>query len=72
LFVIVQVFVAQRKAIDSLREHLGNRMFHQGLIPAVEERLCQSPYQVQPLVGLAQQERPAVGTDRSYYNMIYT
>jgi len=39
-------------------------MFHQCLIPAVEKALCQPPYQIQPLIGLAQQECSAVGTDR--------
>src|SRR5580658_7493240 len=39
-------------------------MFHQSLIPAVEETPCQPSYQIQPLVGLAQQQSTAVGTDR--------
>jgi hypothetical protein len=39
LLVIVQVFVAQRKAVNPLREHLRNRMFHQRLTPAVEKTL---------------------------------
>src|SRR6266566_2142717 len=40
-------------------------MLDQVLIPAVEKTLCQARQQIQTLVGLAQQERAAVGTDRS-------
>ena len=65
LLVIVEVFIAQGQAVDSLREHLQDRMIDHVLIPAVEEALCQARQQVEALVGLAQQERAAVGTDRS-------
>jgi hypothetical protein len=37
LLVIVQVFIAQGKAVNPLRQHLADGMLHQRLIPAVEE-----------------------------------
>ena len=57
-------FIAQRKAVDSLRNHLGNRVFDQRLIPAVQKTLPKPRQQVEPLVHLPQQKRSAVGTDR--------
>jgi hypothetical protein len=33
-------------------------MFHQGLIPAVQETRCQPSYQIQPLIALAQPKAP--------------
>ena len=62
VLVIVQVFVAEGKTVNPLREHLSDRMLHQGLIPAVVETFCKTRYQIQPLAGLTQQERPAIRT----------
>ena len=64
LFVVVEILVAQRQTVDSLREHFQNRMLHLILIPAIEKAFCQACEQVQALIGLAQQECAAVGTNR--------
>jgi hypothetical protein len=52
LLVIVDVFVTQRQPIDSLREHLLNRVLDQILIPPVQKTLCQPRQQLQTFVGL--------------------
>jgi hypothetical protein len=62
--VIVQVFAAQRQTVDPLGKHLLNGMFHPDRIPAVEKTFRQSTQKIQTLVGLAQQKRAAIGTDR--------
>jgi hypothetical protein len=64
LLMVVEILIAQRQTVDSLREHLLNRMLDLVLIPAVEKTFCQAREQVQALIGLAQQERAAIGTDR--------
>jgi hypothetical protein len=35
--MVVKVFIARRQTMDSLREHLQNRMRHLILLPAVEK-----------------------------------
>ena len=49
LLVIVEVFVAQRQAVDPLRQHLPNRMLHLLLIPAIQKALRQPRQQIQTL-----------------------
>ena len=65
LLVIVSIFVTQRQTIDSLRQHLRHRVLDPILISTVEKTLSQTRQQVQAFVGLAQQERSSIGTDRS-------
>src|ERR1017187_6186705 len=62
--MVIEVFVAQRKTVDSLREHLQDRMLHLIRIPAVEKTLRQTGQQIQTLIGLAQQKRAAIRADR--------
>ena len=63
--LIVEIFISRRQAVDPLRHHLEKGVLHQVLIPAVEKTGCQPRQQIQPLVGLAEQECPAAGTDRA-------
>lgn len=61
----VAVFLSECHAVDPLREHLQNGMLYVLLLPAIEEALCQARQQIQPLIGLPQQQRAAIGTDRA-------
>src|SRR6266699_3498405 len=54
--MIVNVFIAQRQAVDPLREHLLNRVFDQLLVAGVEKTLRQARQQIQTAIGLAQQQ----------------
>ena len=53
LLVIIQVFVAQSKAVDPLRQHFSNRVFDQCPIPAVQKTLGKTCQRVESLVDLA-------------------
>jgi hypothetical protein len=64
LLVIVEIFIAKSKSVNPLRNHLGNRVFDQRLIPTVQKTLSETRQQVEPLIHLAQQKRSAIGTDR--------
>ena len=63
--MIVEILIAQRQSIDSLRDHLRNRMIHLVLLPAVEKALRKPFQQIELLVGLPQHQTSCVGTDRS-------
>src|SRR5258708_1893599 len=65
LLVVVEILIAQRQTVDPLGEHLENRVLDLVLIPAVEKTFRQARQQIQALVGLSQQECPAIGTYRS-------
>jgi hypothetical protein len=65
LLLIIEVFVAQGQAVNPLRQHLLNRVLHLGLLSTVQETLRQARQQIQALVGFAQQQGAAVGTDGS-------
>jgi hypothetical protein len=65
LFVVVEVLVAQRQRIDTLRHHLGDRMGDQNRVPTVEEALRQARQEVQTPVGFPQQERATVAGHRA-------
>ena len=65
LLMIVQVFIAQSQPVHPLRNHLQNGMFHSILLAAVQETMRESRQQIQPLIGLPQQQRASVGTDRA-------
>jgi hypothetical protein len=65
LLVVVEVLIAQRQRIDTLRHHLGDRMGDQDWVAAVEKALRQVRQQVQTPVGLPRQERAAVAGHRA-------
>src|SRR5918995_6368189 len=63
--MVVQVFIAQSEPVHSLRNHLQSGMLDAILLAAVQETLRESFQQIQPLVGLPQQQRASIGTDRA-------
>ena len=65
LVVIVEIFVSQRQTVDPLRDQLQDGVLDQVLVPSVEKTPGQTWEQIQALVGLAQQQRATVGTDRA-------
>ncbi len=60
LFVVVQVFVAQRQTDHALRDHLPQRVLNQRRIPPVDEALGEAAQQIDAAVHLAQQQHAAV------------
>jgi hypothetical protein len=56
--VVVEILVAQRQSVDALRQHLPKLVFHLLLMASVAETTRQPPQQVDPPVGLPQQQRP--------------
>src|SRR5450631_2228997 len=63
--MVVEVFVAERQSVDALRQHFLDGMFYVVLVASIEEALGQSWQQVQPFIGLLEQEGSSVGTDRA-------
>ena len=61
MFVIVQIFVAQRQAIDALRQHLGKLMLDALRIARIAEAAHHAPQQPNLAVRRPQQQRPALG-----------
>src|SRR5215207_3597453 len=71
-FVIVQVFVAEGKSINALREHLLHAVMDPHRIASVPKTLVQTPKQPDPAIRFAQQQTASVGCDlaaikTSYY-----
>ena len=64
LVVIVEVFVAQRQAVDALGNQLGDLVFDAVGIAAVLKAGRKPPQQIDASIGLAQQQAAGVGGDR--------
>ena len=59
--MVVEVFVAQRQPVDALREHLTEPVLDQQRRTPVGETGRYPPQQTDLAIGLAQQQRPAIG-----------
>ena len=62
MIVIAEIFVAQRESVDALRQQLFDRMLDQQRVAVIVEAGGRAPQQVEPSVGLPQQQRSAVRT----------
>src|SRR6185312_3066 len=63
LLVIVEVFITQRQTVYALRQHLLKPMLDAIRHAAIAEAGRYTPHKADLTVGLAQQQRPAVGGD---------
>src|SRR5439155_286619 len=65
LLMIIQILVSQRQTVDPLRQQLLHRMLHKNRVAPIQKALGQPRQQVQPPVGLPQQQPTAVSGQRS-------
>src|SRR5436190_4687663 len=63
--MIIQILVSQRQTVDPLRQQLLHRMLHKNRVAPIQKALGQPRQQVQPPVGLPQQQPTAVSGQRS-------
>ncbi len=63
--MIVEIFVAQCQTEDALRQHLLKRVLDPVGTTAVGEALSEPLDQTEALLGLPQQQSPAVGGQRA-------
>ena len=65
MLVIVEILVAQRQAIDALREQLRDRVIDKPSVPLVRKTARQRARQAQTGVDLLQQQRAAIAGQRA-------
>ena len=65
MVVVVEIFIAQRQAVDALRQQFRQGMLDEALIAPVAEARGETARQTQAGIDLAQQRRPAVVGERA-------
>ncbi len=65
LVVVVEIFIAQRQAVDPLRQQCRQRMLDEALIAAVAEARGEAARQTPAGIDLAQPRSPAVAGERA-------
>ena len=65
MFVIIEVFVTQRLAVDALSQQLLELVIHKAGIALVVETLGQRAREAQAVIGLTQEQRAAVGGEHA-------